>query len=166
MVGVCLCYESRLWVMNQWDYVLTSFAVDQVFILAHEDVEEDSLRITRFRPKDAAPAKKGMLIKTAEDLPTNASLTVLAPAAGRHFQGKECLHSFQHPGNVIYMFGSDGRNLCEAELGTREPDHAVYIESEANELYAHVAAAIVLYDRKRKSMSAALRKRRLAGQAL
>jgi len=159
MVGVCFCYTSQMWAMNQWDYVLTSFAVDQVFILTHEDIEEDSLKITRSRPKAASSAKTGVLIKTAEDLPKNASLTVLAPAAGRHVKGKECLHGFQHPGNVVYMFGMDQRNLCEVELGSREPDHIVYVESESNELYAHVAAAIVLYDRKRKSLSSALRKR-------
>lgn len=167
MVGVCLCYTQQMWAMNQWDYVLTSFPVDEIFVLHDGKVPENELKITRHRPKkvvkcDAGVCKKATMIRTAEELPKDATLVVSAPKAGRTIQGTECLHSFVHPRNAIYMFGQDNVNLGELELGNRAPDRLVYIEARTHELYAHVAAALVLYDRIRKTMSRELQAKRRA----
>jgi hypothetical protein len=147
-----------MWVMNQWAYVLSSFPVDALFVRHDGKVPENELKLTRFKPNkvvkcDAGVCKNATMIRSAEELPKDSSLVVSAPKAGRYIQGDECLHSFKHPKNVIYMFGQDNVNLSEVELGKRVPDRLVYIETKSSELYAHVAAALVLYDRIRKEMS-------------
>ena len=167
MVGVCFCYTRKLFFMNQWDYVLTSFPVDEIFVLHDGKVPENELKITRYRPKkvvkcDAGVCKKATMIRTAEELPEDSALVVAAPKAGRNFQGTDCLHSFQHPKNAIYMFGLDNANLSEVELGKRVPDRLVYIEAKTHDLFAHVAAALILYDRIRKQMSKEFQRNRRA----
>ncbi len=167
MVGVCFCYTRKLFFMNQWDYVLTSFPVDEIFVLHDGKVPENELLITRYRPKkvvkcEAGVCKKATMIRSAEELPKDCALVVAAPKAGTNIQGDECLHSFQHPTNAIYMFGLDNNHLCETELGKRVPDRLVYIEARVHELFAHVAAALILYDRIRKQMSKELQRKRRA----
>jgi hypothetical protein len=147
-----------MWAMNQWDYVLTSFPVDEIFVLHDGKVPENELQLTIYKPRKVVRCNAGVchratMIRTAEELPKDSMLVVSAPKEGRTIQGNECLHSFQHPKNAIYMFGQDNVNLGEIELGNRVPDHLVYIEAKTHELYAHVAAALVLYDRIRKRIA-------------
>lgn len=140
MIQLCFCYPRSNHTLNQWDYVLTSFPVDDLFIIGPPDTPM----------KDSGSGKRATLIQTAEELP-DTKLVVITPKEGRFVKGKKALRSYKHPKKALYLFGNDHLNLCEEELGIRKPDQTVYIETESpHELYAHVAAALVLYDRIRK----------------
>jgi hypothetical protein len=46
------------------------------------------------------------------------------------------------------MFGNDHTNMSEDYLGTRKPEHLVYIPTETtDQMYSFMAGAITLWDR-------------------
>lgn len=140
MLRLCFCYLHSGWELNQWGYLVASFPVDEVFVIGNKDADMQGI------------LKQSTLIESAEELP-DAELIVAAPRKGRFVQGSVDLKTFNHPEDAIYLFGLDHVNLSEDELGGRTPDHMVYIDAEDKwELYAHVAAAIFLYDRKVKAI--------------
>ena len=128
------------WEINQWDYLVASFQIDNVWVIGPKDIPV----------RDAGILKRSTLIQSAEELP-NDELVIAAPKKGRFIQGRVALELFEHPREAVYLFGLDNVHLSESQLGKRVPEHTVYITANAKwELYAHVAAAIVLYDRKVK----------------
>jgi hypothetical protein len=142
MLRLCFGYIRNRWEINNWSYLVAAFPVDEYYVIV--------------RPKDelieSGFLKKAKIIRTADELPKEPELVVAAPKKGRFIQGSVDLKDFKHPEDAIYMFGFDNVHLSEDELGSREPDHVVYIDAESRwELFAHVAAAIFLYDIKVKS---------------
>jgi len=118
MVGVCFSYTRELWSLNQWDYILTSFHVDEVFVLYQEsDILPEDRVISRERPRpalrDSGVLQVAKLIRRAEELPKGPSLVITAPKTAPYLQGDECLHSFVHPKDAIYLFGKDNYNLSQ-----------------------------------------------------
>lgn len=142
MLRLCFGYIRNRWEINNWSYLLSSFPVDEYYVIVKAN---DELINSGF-------LKQAKIIRTADELPKEPELVVAAPKKGRFVQGSVDLKDFKHPEDAIYMFCFDNVHLSEDQLGTRAPDHAVYIDAEDKwELYAHVAAGIFLYDRKTKS---------------
>ena len=140
MLRLCFCYVHNGWELNQWGYLVASFPVDEVFVIGPKETPFEGV------------IKQAHLIQSAEELPVTSDLVVAAPRIGRFVKGTVSLKEFDHPRNATYLFGLDHVHLSEDQLGSRKPDHAVYIEAEDKwELYAHVAAGIFLYDRRTKS---------------
>ncbi len=143
MLGLCFCYLHSGWELRQWDYLVASFQVDDIWVIGPKDTPI----------RESGILKRSTLIQSAEELPTNVDIVVGAPKKGRFIQGRVPLTSFRHPTAAIYLFGLDNVHLSESQLGERKPDHTVYITVSSRwELYAHVAAAIFLYDRKFKEV--------------
>ncbi len=143
MLRLCFGYVHNQWEINNWSYLLSSFPVDEYYVIAREKADfVKSGFLTEAR-----------VIRTADELPKEPKLIVAAPEKGRYVQGSVNLEGFKHPEDAIYLFGFDNVHLSEDELGSREPDHIVYIDVESQwELYSHVAAAIFLYDRNAKNV--------------
>ena len=137
MYDVCIVSDPGQTWEQQWSYVLSHFEIRDVYHIGPLD--------PRVRPfRDAIE------IASAEELP--GTLVVLAPTNGRYFQGEESLHDFEHPEECVYLFGSDHRPLSEDQMGSRVPDHLVYIPTAtADTCYSFVAGAMALYDRELKS---------------
>lgn len=133
MKGVCFPYATD---QNQWDYVLSNFKPETIWILN--------------APEDARLPKGARRLNTAEDLPDNP-LVVLAPKEGRFVKGEMSLVDFEHPEDAVYLFGQNNQNLSELELGNRVPDHVIYIPtSDHVEMYSWTAYAVTYWDRSMK----------------
>lgn len=102
---------------NQWDFVLSNFAVDRVLHLPLKDMVED------------------------------CQLVVLAPRAGRFIQGEVSLREYRHPDKALYLFGSDKEHLHPDVLCDAPSDRVFIPTATHHEMYSHVAAAVVLWDR-------------------
>lgn len=70
-------------------------------------------------------------------------IVVVSPESARKLQGATSLVSFEHPENVVYLFGGD-HTILETDLPYVD---SVFIPSDGAEFYSHVAGSIVLYDR-------------------
>ena len=139
MIRIAIDYTSVETEQTQWDYVLSHFAVDEIYVYS-PDAEH---------PRHSKVFKYAILITTAEDLPTVGKLVVMTPPNARHVVGDESLVNFTHPaGDVTYLFGPSNVHLSEDELGARVPDHKVYIPTVTHDqMYPWIACAITLYDR-------------------
>lgn len=81
------------------------------------------------------------------DLP----LVVVTPEGARHLPGEQSLIGFAHPAECVYLFGSSNSTLDAAALQGRTPVARIFIPSvDGTELFAHVAGAMVLWDREMK----------------
>lgn len=141
MVSFCLAYTRDDREQYNWDYVLSNFQVDQIYVYGPPGM--DLLHNNVF--------KKAILIQTVDQLPTTFPLIALSPITGRHVKGSESLITFSHPREAIYLTGPDNLNLSSDQLGNRIPDHAVYIPTSTHdEMCSFVAAAVALYDRRVK----------------
>ena len=137
MIGVCIPYDSSDLYNNQWSFVLSHFKVDQIYLMGVPKNEKINLHYL----KDAVH------VKTAEDLPKDIPLVLLAPESGHNIQGSESLIAFKHPADVIYLFGSDHVHFSEDNLGKREPEFKIYIPTTTkDQMYSFVSGAITLYD--------------------
>lgn len=133
MFGICFVGEYRRDTQDQWSFLLSNFGDPECWEIEKPNVE----------PVYQKPVK----IKTAEELPSDRPLVVLAPEAGRFVQGTVSLKDFVHPDDAIYLFGGSHLNLSEDELGTRIADSYVYIPLIEHECYAPPAAYMTLWDR-------------------
>lgn len=136
-VGICYAYSTNGYHRTQWLCNVLGFNPN----LAYE----------RGLPIDVANPENIISINTADDLPTDHELVVLSPKTAREVHPTVSLQNFIHPSRAIYFFGADTVWLSENELGTRTPDHIVYIpvvsDNERDEIYSFVIGGIVLYDR-------------------
>lgn len=81
------------------------------------------------------------------DLP----IVLVSPSSAQYLPGTESLVGFTHPGDCIYLFGASNRVLTEDDLQGRAPVARVYVPAVGGtELFAHVAGAMVLWDREMK----------------
>lgn len=85
-------------------------------------------------------------------LPGNTHIALLSPSNARYVPGNKSLIEFDHPKDIIYLFGPDNVHLDRSLLGDVDIDSYIYIPVDTNyEMYSHVSAAITLYDRKLKN---------------
>jgi len=133
MVGICFRSERHRDQQDQWSFVFSNFGISDVWEI-REETGEDIYQPTTD-------------VRNAEELPVDRPLVVLAPQAGRYVQGTESLADFVHPEDAIYLFGGSHENLSETELGTRVPDHLVFIPLVEHECFAAAAGYITLWDR-------------------
>jgi hypothetical protein len=122
--SVCVAPYSQVWIHAQWDCVRHHFGIDPPHIIGPDH------------------------LASAEELP-DMPLVVMQPRTGVHVQGVESLSDFVHPDDAIYLFGPDEAKLPLAMLGSRVPEHRVYIPTVTDrEMYSFVAFAIVMWDRR------------------
>lgn len=137
MASLCLALSDKPLLANQWSYVLSHFHLEQVYIIGNN------------KWNDLHHLKDAISIRTCEDLPKKP-IVVLAPKDGSQVRGEQSLIDFQHSKDCIYVFGADHEALSLELVGERDYN-SVYIPTDTKfEMYAHVAAAITLYDRKQK----------------
>lgn len=140
-MNVCLPLPRENHLQKQWDFVLSNFPPDALFVIGDD---EDAPSTNVFSAQDAT------YIPSAEELP-QAPLVVLAPEHGRYFVGEESLKDFPHPDHATYLFGADHIPLSSDHLGDREPDHLVFIPTAStDDMFSHVAYAVVAWDRSLK----------------
>jgi hypothetical protein len=93
---------------------------------------------------------KTKIIERISELP-EAELVLLAPPDGRQVQGVTALPDFEHPsGDTIYITGQNNVQMAESPFLNGRDYQTVFIPSEKHELFALVAAACTLYDRRAK----------------
>ena len=133
MFDICLVASPGSTWEQQWSYLLSHFEPRDLYVIGEVD--------PRVRP-----FKGYIQIQTAEELP--GILVLMAPIFGHVIRGEESLRTFQHPDECCYMFGADNAHLTEDHLGSRIPDHKVYIPTDTrDQMYSFMAGAITLYDR-------------------
>ncbi len=136
-VGICYTYSTHGYYRTQWLCNVTAFAPTLVF--------------ERGLPTDVPNFDGIVSIQSADDLPSDHELVVLSPLSARVVHPTTSLQEFAHPERAVYFFGADTTWLSENELGSRRPDHVVYVpvasQKECDEVYSFVVGAIVLYDR-------------------
>lgn len=136
MLRVALVVDEQM-DLNLWAYTLLHWQPDEVYALGVMQPDLFSLR----------PFRSVRSIASASELPPG-SLVVLAPLNGREVIGETSLADFSHPDDATYLFGPDDGWLDLDDLGGREPDARVFIPTDSDDqLHAHVAAAVTLYDR-------------------
>lgn len=132
MFGVCYRHDHNGEIMNQWEYILSNFNVENCWI--------------RNAPTDFVSFHKPTQIQSADELP-DAPLVVLSHPEGRNYKGVVSIVDFKHPPDAIYLFGADHIIMSDDDIGEREIHSVVYVPSGQYEMYSYVAASIVLYDR-------------------
>lgn len=128
---------------DQWDFTLSGFAPDRLYVVGSE---ED-------RPQSNVFSAAEFLDPTEPLPPMSVSqrVVLLTPVGGRYVQGEESLASFQHPDEAVYVLGSD-RAQIQAGLAARA-DHLVFIPTDSrHDLYSWVAYAIAMWDRRTKGI--------------
>lgn len=138
-VAVCIPLPKDGNAQMQWDFVLSNFAVDTLYVIGDE---ADAPVSNVFSGMNAT------YIASAEGLPA-VTLIVLAADNGKYVQGTTSLVGFSHPEDVIYLFGGDSAFLSEDELGSRVPDDVVFIPTDSkDDMWSWSAFAVVMWDRR------------------
>lgn len=141
---VCIFWEDNVF-QQPWDYLLMALDISP----------EDTYLVVSPNSDAKAPAPsnrtgKANVIETVEDLPPGP-LVVACPAHAQHLPGDVSLYTCIHPENAIYVFGADTTGLAPWMFGSRSISQKVYVPSrEDTNLHSHVAAAMILYDRRCK----------------
>ena len=131
MFGVCLAVERNADRMRYWDYTLSHFKPDAVYVLGEGDLP------------NGKPFRNAIRISDTDEIA--GPVTLLAPKKGRHMSGTTMLEVYDHPDPVTYIFGPDNGHI------ERYYRHTVYIPTDTHdEMYSFVACAITLYDRRLK----------------
>ena len=138
---VCIPYTSIESEQMGWDYLLSNFQPDEIFILA--------------KPGQELPATnvfgKGTLIHSYKELPEDHDLVLLAPKEGTYIQGDRPIFSFVHPKYPIYIVGENHKIIHPDEFEGRKIDYKVYIPTDTkDEMFNWTAMTVILYDRKIK----------------
>lgn len=139
MLGVVLHTAFSESDLRQWEYVLSHFQPDVLYIVGPEVPE-------------GFVYQSAMLIADSSDLPAELSLVLLAPLSGRIVAGETSLADFEHPTDVLYWFGPDLTEHMDPDVYLPRPaDHTVYVPTDTNDqMFAHVACAVVMWDRRCK----------------
>lgn len=138
MYSVCLCLPSKPELQKQWDFVLSNFPPDVLYVIGDE---------ANAPPTNVFSKQGATYIDTAEGLP-DLPLVILAPPHGKYIHGEISLTEFDHPEDVIYLFGPDHLFLSSDQLGERQPDQTVFIPTAStDDMYGHVAYAVTVWDR-------------------
>jgi hypothetical protein len=139
MIYVCFAYTEREAWQQQWEYLLSHFKPDAVYVYGAA----------------GRPAMIGTVLGSAipitstSELPGDASLVLLSSTNALNVPGDRSLVTFAHPLNAIYYLGSDSQHLEAEAFDGRQPDHKVYVPTDsADQMYSFVALAVALYDRR------------------
>lgn len=144
MLKVCIPYTNYAREQNDFDYLLSNFQVDEIFVICPNGEP---------LPDASNVVGQGTRIEYMYDLPQDYTHVLLTPQNGYEYKGNESLVSFVHPaGDVVYIVGSNHvHTTSDLEFG-KDPDHLVYIPTDtADNMFNYVALAICLYDRKVKN---------------
>ena len=142
MFGVALHLPLNETQLRQWEYVLCHFRPDEVYLVGSE------------RPEGIA-YRRATLIRDSNDLPADVPIVLMAPQSGRVIPGNESLDTFCHPDDAIYWFGPDTSEHMNDAYLPRRADCKVYIPTDTvDQMFAHVACAVTLWDRRRFGIDA------------
>lgn len=124
---------------NQYDYVLSNFAPDQLFV-----------KCRRGHHPSSNVFKLATKIETVDELPDDLPLILFLPKTAQYITPTVPLDEFSHPVDAIYMFGPNHENLSlEEDFLNREPDHIVYIPTDTNDdMFSYNSYAVVMWDRR------------------
>lgn len=140
-VSVCLPLPVHGRYQDQWDYVLSNFAPDVLYVIGDEADAPETNVFAKL---------KATYIADASELP-DTTLVLLAQDNGRYFSGDVSLADFVHPDDAIYMFGNDVEWVTDAEFGGRSPDHQVFIDTDTtDDMWSWCAYAVTAWDRRMK----------------
>lgn len=142
MFGVCYYQPDKESYKDQWDFTLSHWQPDFVYVIDTE-------------LRNSKPLSTATLIKNTEELLKielpPIPLILIQPETGSNWQGDVPLPDFVHPKHAIYMFGPDNSNLVDI-LGDRIPKYKVFIPTSFDlTMWSFTAASIVFYDRLTKN---------------
>ena len=124
--------------VDLWAYTVLHYRVDEIYVVA-PSAKREELRVAR------RAFSKATYVDDASEIPGN--LVLVSPLTARLAPGCESLADFVHPLDACYVFGPDNTHLDAAVLAGRTAPR-VYIPTHTDDaMHAHVAAAVVLWDR-------------------
>lgn len=134
MLGVCFVSPRNDEWRDQWDYVLSHWQPDRVWVVGQLWKSNSLLNAG--------------IVDTIDELPDIAPKYITAPDIGRYIQGETSLAQFEHPDDCIYIFGPDDNYLRPDEIDMTRIAGTIHISVPGNpDMYSFVSAAVVLYDR-------------------
>lgn len=140
-VSVCLPLPDTGSHQIQWDYVLSNFAADTVYVVGDEGDAPAA---------NAFAAGRATYLGSPADIPASAGKRVLlAPSHGRYVAGVTDLAGFDHPGDACYVFGGDKSHMTVDDW---EPSHTVFVPTDSSDdMWSWVAYGVVVWDRRVKA---------------
>lgn len=139
MLGVVLAHTGHSGHVQQWEFALSNFQVDRLFMVGGN-------------PPGSAVLAGATPIESSLDLPS-VPLVLLAPSNGENIRGDQSLADFEHPADAVYWFGSDSQHIDEEVFYGRAPDHCVFIPTDTiDQMYSHAAWLVVAWDRRCKGV--------------
>jgi len=139
MIAVCIPLAQNGQYQTQWDYLLSSFEPDRLYVIGDE---KDAPTTNVFASLNA------VYVESCADLPADLPLIVFASKTARYVKGVTSLVEFTHPADAVYFFGHDVRWVDDEVLG-RVPDEIVYVPTDTtDDLWSWVAGAVALWDRR------------------
>lgn len=139
---VCIPFTTREHEQTNWDYLLSNFKVDEVFIIGKKGDELPSTNVYG----------KGTFITSYSELPKEGTVILLAPNEGTYLKGTQNILDFVHPENAIYIVGPNHRILDESDFEGCTIEYKVYIPNDTkDEMFNWSAMTVMLYDRKIKA---------------
>jgi hypothetical protein len=137
---VCIPYSNNESEQKNFDYILSNFSVDELFVLAEENETLPNTNIMG----------KGTKILSYKELPQDIPHVLLAPEDGRYVQGNISIYKFNHPEDAIYIVGSNNY-FVDLEDFEKFPEHLVYIPTDTHdEMFNWSALGVILYDKRLK----------------
>ena len=130
-MNISVIWPQNAYDENQFDYVLSNFKSDKVYVLGDFQCTHNVLR--------DAPR-----ISSSEEIEENFPIVLLAPSSMRNYKPTIQLQDFEHPPDAIYVFGPNNLNLEGFE-----PDYIVEIPTDTDdEMFNYVSYAVTMWHRR------------------
>lgn len=142
MVSICIPYINRASEQTNWDYLLSNFQVDKIFIKGKDGDEVYHSNVFG----------QGEFITEYSQLPKNTTKVLLNPDNAKYLKGEFNLIDFSHPEDVVYIVGPNNVPLSLEDFEDCDLDYIVFIPTDTkDDMFNWVAAVVTLYDRKVKN---------------
>lgn len=142
-VSICLTLPGTGGTQDQWDYALSNFKPDHLYVIGDEALAPETNVFSKL---------SATYIEGADTLPTGSDLVVMSPENGVYLPGEVSLADFAHPSNAIYLFGPDKHHLNDDDhLRGAIPNHLVYIPTDSRDnMWSWTAYCVTMWDRRMK----------------
>lgn len=127
MLSIAFHYDPETF--DHFAHLVDAFCVDDVYVV-DMPVDYEAPRWTSVQDVDA--------------IDNGCVHVVVAPKTAVHQPGETELHSFDHPEDVLYIFGADN---CHNEAVACEASVYIDVPHAQTPFYAAQAALLTLYDR-------------------
>lgn len=142
MIGVCIPYTNLSWEQQNWDYLLSNFKPDVIYVWGDENIKLPNTNVLG----------KSLIVRSWAKLPQDIPFVFLSPSHAHRMPGVIPLIEFEHPTNAIYIVGTNNLFADETNFESGKlPEHKVFIPTDTkDDMFNWTAMTVALYDRRIK----------------